>query len=88
MSAAKTTIISDQEFLEIRARLLEVAAELDRTARRSGEAVESAATNDPRLAKLLASIDILKDSASNRAEKIQMHFSRPYNRDWREDFKL
>ena len=59
--------ILEREFLEIRAELLRIAASLDRIDRGAGAAV----TDDPRLQKLLAAIEILQSPEPDRAEKLQ-----------------
>jgi hypothetical protein len=69
--------VLNREFLEIRARLLHVAASLDRLDRAEGSVL-----GDPRLDKILQAIGILADGEADRAEKIQLLFSRPYDADW------
>ena len=68
----------EREFLEIRARLLHLASSLDRIGRADGS-VEG----DPRLAKIRQGLAILSDGKPDRAERIQMIFSRSYDADWR-----
>lgn len=68
----------NQEFLEIRARLLQVAAALDRLDRADGDV-----SRDKRRIDLDRAIRVLLDSESNRAEKLQKIFSLPYDRDWK-----
>ncbi len=80
MSAAQTL---DREFLEIRARLLEVAASLDRIDR-GGGSVE----DDPRMNMIWEAIEILEDEKSDRAEQIQLIFSREYEDDWQKKFDI
>ena len=75
--------VLNREFLEIRAKILEVAASLDRLDRGAGSMAD-----DPRLKRLLEAIDILQDSKPERAEQIQLLFSREYEDDWREIFKI
>jgi hypothetical protein len=70
--------VLDREFLEIRARLLHIAASLDRLDRADGNCA-----GDPRLEKIRASLAILADDDANRAEKIQLLFSRPYDAHWK-----
>jgi hypothetical protein len=72
--------VLDQMFLEMRAKLLEVGASLDRIHRSDG--VPDAA-KDPRLGQIREGISILNDSGFDRAERIQMLFSDPYDPDWR-----
>jgi len=71
----------DREFLEIRARLLQVAASLDRLGRAEGDVA-----GDKRLEQLAAALKILADSADDRAERIQLVFSRPYDAHWKPAF--
>lgn len=82
-SAMTAAEILDREFLETRAKLLEVAAAFDRLDRAEG----SVAT-DPRRKKLHDALAILAAKEDNRAEKVQLLFSLPYRSKWREDFKL
>ena len=75
--------VLNREFLEIRARLLQIAASLDRMDRAKGSVV-----GDPRLQKIRESLAILAASEADRAEKIQLLFSRPYESEWKAAFKL
>lgn len=68
----------DREFLEIRARLLLIAASLDRIDRSAGGVAD-----DPRLAAIRRSLEILTGDDDQRAEKIQLLFSREYDSDWK-----
>lgn len=80
----------DRHFLEVRAKLLEVAATLDRIDRASanGQSDEGAADAE-RLEKLRAGIDILRQlETTDRAEQVQRLFSRVYQEDWREQFDI
>ncbi len=70
----------DREFLQVRCRLIEIAAAMDRIDRsESAEAVQS----DPRIAKLLEGAAILHDGKPNRAERVQMVFSDAFDEGWR-----
>jgi hypothetical protein len=75
--------VLDREFLEIRARLLQVAAALDRLGR-----AEGTVASDARLAKIHEALAILADGEADRAERIQLIFSRAYEPDWQAAFKL
>ena len=75
--------VLNREFLEIRARLLQIAASLDRLDRAAGSVED-----DPRLAKIREALAILEDESADRAERIQLLFSRPYEPAWRAAFKL
>lgn len=77
--------ILDREFLEIRAKLLEIAAALDRIDRAEGDV-----DRDPRMQLI---DDAIKTVASDqtdpiRAERIQLLFSREYDAKWIEDFAI
>lgn len=76
-SAAKSVL--DREFLAIRSRLIDVAAMLDRIDRS-----QSDASNDPRIAQIRRSLEVLLEREPNRAERVQMEFSLPYQDDWRQ----
>ena len=69
----------DVEFLSVRAKLLEVAASLDRIDR-----CEGSLANDARRTQVQAAIQVLLRPEDDRAEQIQLIFSRPYEHDWRE----
>jgi hypothetical protein len=69
--------VLDREFLEMRAKILELAASLDRLARATGNV-----SSDPRMQQLEAAIRTVLDSGGDRAERIQLIFSRPYRDDW------
>jgi hypothetical protein len=71
--------ILDSEFLVIRAKILEVAAALDRIDRAGG------VVSDPRLPKLREAVNLLLASEGNRAEKVQRLFSREFAENWREN---
>ena len=73
----------DREFFEIRAGLLRVAASLDRIDRGDGDVAD-----DPRRTKLLQAIEILETPDKDRAEKLQMLFSLPFDEDWASTFGL
>ena len=75
--------ILDREFLEIRAELLRIAASLDRMDRGDGSIAD-----DPRLQQLLAAVEILQSPERDRAEKLQMLFSLPFDEDWAANFGL
>jgi hypothetical protein len=75
--------VFDQEFLPIRAKLLEVAAALDRFGRADGNAI-----NDPRWHSIHAAINTLLLPDNDRAEQIQLIFSRPYEDDWQKIFAI
>jgi hypothetical protein len=61
----------DRDFLDIRCRLIELAAAMDRIDR--GGSVDG----DPRLAQIRRSLEILSANAPNRAKQVLMAFSLP-----------
>jgi hypothetical protein len=81
--ARSATAVFDQEFLPIRAKILEVGASLDRLDRAAG-----AANNDPRWHAIQAAISTLQLPIDDRAEQIQLIFSRPYEDGWRREFQM
>jgi hypothetical protein len=78
-SPSSASAVLDRVYLEIRCKLLDVAASLDRVARAEGG---SGAQFDPRLAEIKQGIDILKGDGTDRAERIQMLFSDAYVPGW------
>ena len=75
--------VLDREYLEIRAKILELAAAFDRLDR-----AEGAVEGDPRLSNVREALDLLIQDQADRAEQVQLVFSRVYEEDWREKFGL
>jgi hypothetical protein len=73
----------NREFLEIRARLLQVAAALDRLDRAEGDVAR-----DKRRIDIGKAISILAESRGDRALRMQMVFSLPYDKDWKKTLRL
>lgn len=73
--------ILNREFLEVRAKILELAASLDRLDRSEGSA-----TGDPRFRRVREGIEILLSDRPDRAERVQILFSRDYDEAWRQKF--
>lgn len=69
----------DQFFLDARARLLDLAAMLDRVDR---GAAAGASAADPRLIRIHQAIEILGESGPGRAARIQQIFSLEYDPSW------
>ncbi len=69
--------ILEHDFLEIRCKILDIAAALDRIDRGTPPDVAS----DPRMEQLRNALHALLETAP-RAEKVQMIFSRPYEPNW------
>ena len=75
--------VLDREFLEIRAKILELAASFDRLDRGDGSVA-----GDPRMALVQNGLQILQRDSADRAEEIQMLFSREYDENWRETYEV
>lgn len=75
-------------FLEVRAKLLEVAATLDRVERaqdsEQGLSLESSVNRE----KIDEAMRILLTSGNDRAERLQKLFSRDYAEGWRNEFGI
>lgn len=80
MTAAQ---VLDREFLEIRAKVLELAASFDRLHR-----AEGAVAGDPRLSLIQEAIDVLQSDADDRAEQVQLIFSLHYDDEWQKKFDM
>ncbi|MFV2066823.1 MAG: hypothetical protein ACC645_07550 [Pirellulales bacterium] len=73
--------ILDRDFLDLRTRLLDLAAGLDRVERGEGSVQD-----DRRMANIRKAIAILADSGEDRAEALQLVFSLPYHPQWQSRF--
>ncbi len=78
--ATTAAAVFEREFLPLRARLIEVAAALDRVAR-----AEGSVRDDPRFRQVRQSMEVLADDdgAADRTERVQLIFSLPYDPHWR-----
>jgi hypothetical protein len=80
-----------RDFLEIRAKILEIAACLDRIDRGDGSVGD-----DPRLAQIHAGLEALSADDGQgraalrgaRAEQVQLIFSLPYEEGWRKKWNV
>ena len=75
--------VLEREFLEMRAKILELAASFDRLDRGDGSIA-----GDPRVALLEDGVRILLEEQDGRAERVQLLFSQPYAPEWRDDFGI
>jgi hypothetical protein len=75
--------VLDREFLQIRAKILELAASFDRLDRSEGSVA-----GDPRMKLIHQGLEILASDRPDRAEEVQLLFSRPYLQDWRRQYDL
>lgn len=80
--------VLDRELLAVRARLIDVAAVLDRIDRAEGTPPDETAADDPRLAKIRQGLRLLAGDRSDRAEQLQLLFSLPYQEEWQKDYGL
>ena len=75
--------VLDREYLEIRAKILQLAASFDRLDRADGDV-----SSDDRSDLISKGLEILQSSDNNRAEQIQLLFSREFEDAWREQFGI
>jgi len=81
--------ILDREFLTLRSKLLDIAASLDRIDRADDtDAPAGSVANDDRMRLLAEGIKIISTDASDRALQIQQLFSREFDPQWKQKFKL
>ena len=83
--ARTANAILDRDFLEIRARILDIAAALDRLDRAEVHAGDGHAP-ERRLTQIRQSIEALLEPGPGRAETVQRLFSLDYDPEWRADF--
>ncbi|HZT81135.1 MAG TPA: hypothetical protein VFA26_12965 [Gemmataceae bacterium] len=69
----------DAYFLEARARLLDLAAILDRIGRGRDAALVA---DDPRMQQVRQALEVLQDRSGGRAERVQQIFSLEYDPKW------
>lgn len=81
--ALSSSQVLDREYLEIRARVLELAACFDRLERAAGDV-----TGDPRISLLHQALQTVQSDEGDRAERVQLIFSRIYEEDWRSQFGI
>lgn len=75
--------VLNREFLEIRAKILELAASFDRLERSEGSV-----TDDQRLERIHEALSVLGEGGGGRAERVQLIFSRSYEEAWPEKYGL
>jgi hypothetical protein len=73
----------NREFLEIRCKILELAAAFDRL-----ERAEGSVAGDPRVARLLEALAAVGSDSPDRAAHVQMIFSRAYEDGWQDAMKV
>jgi hypothetical protein len=75
--------VLEQEFLPLRAKILEIAAGLDRLDRAT-----PASDDGGRRERLEKAIQLLLADEPTRAARVQLLFSRDYDEDWRTQFEV
>lgn len=80
--------VLQREFLPVRAKILEIAAALDRIDRAEGSLAESVPEGDPSWQQLQQAIGVLQQDGDGRAERVQKIFSLAYDKDWQEAFGI
>jgi hypothetical protein len=75
--------VLNREFLEIRCKILDLAAAFDRLGR-----AEGSIEGEERVARLREALQAVLDEPQDRAEQVQMIFSRAYEAGWQEALKV
>ncbi|MFM7034764.1 MAG: hypothetical protein ACKOYJ_06170 [Planctomycetia bacterium] len=75
--------VLSEEFFLVRAKILDIAAMLDRLERAEGSVDDHA-----RRALLRRAMEILLDDQGDKASRVQLLMSRPYDPDWRRTYGL
>lgn len=82
-TATSASDVLQREFLEMRAKILELAASLDRIDRADGSVAD-----DPRRQLIERGIAALAETSPGRAERVQLIFSLPYQDGWRKQMAI
>ncbi len=88
MSTRPASLILEESFLSIRAKVLEIAAALDRIDRAEERVEPLAPDKIARREKIDDAIQLLLTEGDDRAERIQLLFSREYSPSWRSEMKI
>ena len=75
--------ILEREFLEIRAKILSLAASLDRIDRADGDV-----SHEQNMINIRKGLEIACEKQPNRAERVQLLFSRDYQEHWAREYQL
>ncbi len=82
MTSKRTAIdVFQEEFPAMRAKIIEIGAALDRIDRAEGSVAD-----DPVFQQAIEAIGVLTQSEPQRAEKLQLKFSLPYDENWQQSF--
>lgn len=88
MSERSANTILDESFLEVRAKLLEIAATLDRIERAADDVAPLSPGEEPRRQQIDEAIRILLSEGPDRAERLQRLYSRQYDPSWRQQMQV
>ena len=88
MTSRTANAVLNESFLEVRAKLLEVAATLDRIERSADDAEPLSQAAQERRKLLDEAVRILLSEGPDRAERLQRLFSREYEPQWRKQMQL
>ena len=88
MTSRPEDAILDETFLKVRAKLLEIAATLDRIDRSADEGSPLSDGSIDRRKKLDEAIRLLLSEGPDRAERLQLLFSRQYESTWRQEMQI
>lgn len=88
MSSRSADAVLNESFLEVRAKLLEIAATLDRIDRSVAQGPPLNGESLQRRQRLSQALELLLEDAPGRAENVQRLFSREYEPDWRATMSL
>ena len=80
--------ILDESYLDIRAKLLEVAASFDRIDRASDDGSRLSGEAAEKREQLSEAVRLLLSEGPDRAERFQKLFSREYESQWRSDMQI
>ena len=75
--------VLESEYLPMRAKILELAASLDRIERSEGDFEFHSQWQ-----QIQSALKILLSESENRAEQLQLHFSREYDPAWRKFYGI
>ncbi len=74
-NSCKAMQILDQQFLDVRAKLIEIAAALDRIDRAADPRDAASLAADARITQIRRAVEQLLEPGPGRAERLQMIFS-------------
>ena len=88
MTQRPANIVLEESFLDVRAKVLEIAAVLDRVDRALQEDTVLDEDISVRRDKIHDAIRLLLSEEPDRAERVQLLFSRKYSPAWRSELKV